>query len=181
MSHNCENDNQNYQNSELSIYDFIIHKDKNKNIKSCGFTIDSCFLKNNYLPFNDLDNSDKELLEILKDKSIPPGLLSLQNRLLNDFDTNTKLDIIINDCINSHINNEQLKEVDLDNLTYNDYENDSYKLQVINDDLYNKLLNKINENKNENKNKKKTSKNNNTKKKIKKLNSKKKTKVKKQK
>ena len=92
-----------------------------------GYNIKSCFYDKDNL------SCDKSYIDTLKDKYIPPGLLSLQHRLISDINDNKTEDKIRN-ILNIHSNNQ-----------FQDYEDDNED-NVISENLYDKLLQLANSN-----------------------------------
>lgn len=90
-------------NNELCEDDIIFYKNDDDQIIAGGFTINSCFMKNNFYSSNNLNSDSKELL---KDFSIPAGLLSLQNKVINKIDSNDELEHLLKSQNNSDMNNK---------------------------------------------------------------------------
>lgn len=135
------------KNNELSSNDIVCFKDGN-NITAGGYTIHSCFLKNNFLPFskNKLDN--EKFADLINELSVPAGLLSLQNNVMyNLTDKEDKQDDELDKIIDIHINNKNRKhsynDFYFDNEDVNEIQENNIELKtnkVISSELYNKLL-----------------------------------------
>ena len=134
------------ENNELSSNDIVCFNNGN-NITAGGYTINSCFLRNNFLP---LSKS-----KLINELSIPAGLLSLQNNVIHDLSSKNNLNVDQDDDIDKiidiHINNKNRKhsyndfyfnhDDEHENKLHNEIDNDKYSgNKVISSELYDKLL-----------------------------------------
>tara|TARA_B110001450_G_C17656536_1_gene495500 strand:+ start:2488 stop:3048 length:561 start_codon:yes stop_codon:yes gene_type:complete len=137
------------ENNELSSNDIVCFNNGN-NITAGGYTINSCFLRNNFLPLSKSKLNDNKLDNLINELSIPAGLLSLQNNVIRDASVDDDDSDDIDKIIDIHINNKNRKhsyndfyfndDEDENKLT-NDIDNDKYsRNKVISSELYDKLL-----------------------------------------